>query len=169
MRQVTRPAKERDENDRAAYQLLIGHWYRADQLVFADESHVNRHVTRRAYAWAPTGDRARRRDFFVRGTRCVIMPYTCTSPNSFDELFTDIQYRYSLLPAMSLDGILALDISTTSYTSATFYNFVSRLVERMQPYPNPNSVLILDNASIHRAQELRAMVEGRYVLYLVLP
>ncbi|EIM90978.1 uncharacterized protein STEHIDRAFT_48598, partial [Stereum hirsutum FP-91666 SS1] len=63
--------------------------------------------------------------------------------------------------AMSLDGILALEVSETSYTTETFNMFVSRLLTRMNPFPLPNSVLVIDNASIHKSQALRMMVERR--------
>ncbi|TFK58104.1 hypothetical protein BDN72DRAFT_741689, partial [Pluteus cervinus] len=40
-KKITRTAIERDEDDRAAYKMLIGEHFRPDQLVFIDESHVN--------------------------------------------------------------------------------------------------------------------------------
>ncbi|TFK70777.1 hypothetical protein BDN72DRAFT_746879, partial [Pluteus cervinus] len=40
-KKISRTAVERDEDDRAAYKLLIGEHFRPDQLVFIDESHVN--------------------------------------------------------------------------------------------------------------------------------
>jgi hypothetical protein len=69
IRQVTRPAIERDEDDRARYQLIIGSHYEPEQMVFVDESAFDRRVSRRPFAWAPIGSRARRRDFFIRGKR----------------------------------------------------------------------------------------------------
>jgi hypothetical protein len=67
--QVTRPAVERDEADRANYKMLVGEYFRPGHFVFADESHFNRLSLRRQYAWAPRGNRARRRDFFIRGQK----------------------------------------------------------------------------------------------------
>ncbi len=69
--QVTRPAIERNEEDRVAYKMLVGEHFEAHHLVFADETHLNRVTLRRRYGWAPIGDRARRRDFFIRGKRYV--------------------------------------------------------------------------------------------------
>jgi hypothetical protein len=57
--QVTRPAIERDEGDRAAYKMLVGEHFCPAQLVFADESHFNRLALRQPFAWAPWGSRAR--------------------------------------------------------------------------------------------------------------
>jgi hypothetical protein len=42
IQQVTCPALEHDENDHALYQLLIGTHYKAEQLVFVDESVFDR-------------------------------------------------------------------------------------------------------------------------------
>lgn len=67
--QVSRDAQERDEYLRDAYQLYIGTNFRADQLVFVDESGVNRISSKRAYGWSHVDTRARRRDCFVRGKR----------------------------------------------------------------------------------------------------
>lgn len=45
MQQVTHPAIEHDEEDHAQYQLVIGIYYKAEQLVFIDESAFNRNVS----------------------------------------------------------------------------------------------------------------------------
>ncbi|THU85206.1 hypothetical protein K435DRAFT_602312, partial [Dendrothele bispora CBS 962.96] len=37
-KKITRPAQERDEEDVAAFQMLIGQYYQPEQLVFCDES-----------------------------------------------------------------------------------------------------------------------------------
>ncbi|KAF9264617.1 hypothetical protein L218DRAFT_862644 [Marasmius fiardii PR-910] len=90
-------------------------------------------------AWAPIGGRARKRDFFVRGT------------------------KYSILPAISLDGVLHLDVIEQSYTAETFNAFIEILLTRMNPFPEKNSVIVMDNAVIHKDQELRPMIEACYI------
>lgn len=69
--------------------------------------------------------------------------------------------RYSILPAISLDGVLHLDIITRSWTAEEFRSFVDILLDKMNPYPQKNSVLVLDNASTHHFDDLREMVETR--------
>jgi hypothetical protein len=69
--------------------------------------------------------------------------------------------RYSVLPAISLDGVLHLDIITCSWTAEEFRKFVDVLLDKMNPYPQKNSVLVLDNASTHYFDELREMVEAQ--------
>ncbi|OJT10703.1 hypothetical protein TRAPUB_12796 [Trametes pubescens] len=138
---VTRPAVERNERDRMAYKMLIGEHFQPHHLVFADETHFNRITLRRRFGWAPLGHRARRRDFFVRGK------------------------RYSILPAISLDGVIHLTVQDHSYTGEEFADFVQGVLGQMQPWPLPNSVLVMDNASIHRVPEIREMVEARLIQY----
>lgn len=68
--------------------------------------------------------------------------------------------RYSILPVISLDGVLHLDILTRSWTADEFWPFVEVLLGRMNPYPQKNSVLVLDNASAHHFEDLQELVEG---------
>ena len=63
-------ALERSEERRAQYLFEISQ-YSPETLVFLDESACNRHTARRTHGWAPSGKRARRHDYFVRGKRYV--------------------------------------------------------------------------------------------------
>ena len=72
--------------------------------------------------------------------------------------------RYSILPALSLDGILHLEVLDHSFTGEDFHNFVSGVLDQMQPWPMLNSVLVMDNASIHKVPGIREMVEQRHVV-----
>jgi hypothetical protein len=69
--------------------------------------------------------------------------------------------RYNVLPAISLDGVLHLDILTRAWTSEAFEEYVDALLNNMNPFPAKNSVLIMDNASQHHFDGLREMVEAR--------
>jgi len=64
---------------------------------------------------------------------------------------------------MSLDGILHLAIQDNPYTAVQFNSFVEALLDNMNQFPQPNSVIVMDNASIHKSQELRQMIEERSV------
>jgi len=46
----------------------------------------------------------------------------------------------------------------------TFNGFIEGLLDSMSPFPGRNSVVVMDNASIHKSEELRAMIEARLVL-----
>ncbi|RPD67716.1 hypothetical protein L226DRAFT_422876, partial [Lentinus tigrinus ALCF2SS1-7] len=64
-----------------------------------------------------------------------------------------------ILPAISLEGVLYLDILTCSWTAEQFRKYVETLLTVMQPYPMPNSVLIMDNAIVHHFDGIRELVE----------
>ena len=113
--------------------------------MFADESHFNRLTLRRPYAWSLRGERATQYEFQFRGT------------------------KYFLLPAISLDGILHQEVVENAVTGADFRRFVQGLLPRMNEWPLPNSVLIIDNASIHKVAGIREMVEERGARLLYLP
>ena len=66
-----------------------------------------------------------------------------------------------MLPAISLDGPLYLAAQKDSYKSEDFIRFIDRLLDNMNPYPAKNSVIIMDNASIHKAACLQPMIEQR--------
>ena len=68
-----------------------------------------------------------------------------------------------MLPALSLDGPLYLMAQEGAYNSNDFVRFVNRLLDAMNPYPENNSVIVMDNASIHKAACLRPMIEQRRV------
>lgn len=72
--------------------------------------------------------------------------------------------RFSILPTICLEGVLHLDILTRSWTSDEFRGFVDILLDRMNPWPQKNSVLVMDNASVHHFEDLRDMVEARCVV-----
>jgi transposase len=91
------------------------------------------------------GERANRHELFLRGT------------------------KYSMLPALSLDGILHLEVVENAITGEDFCHFVEGLLPRMNEYPLPNSVLVIDNASIHKVAGVREMVEERGARLLYLP
>jgi transposase len=100
---------------------------------------------RRPYAWSKRGERATRYEFSFRGS------------------------KYSILPAISLDGILHLEVLDKAINGDDFRSFVEGLLPRMNEWPLPNSVLVVDNASIHKVAGIRQMVEERGARLLYLP
>ncbi|KAF8577989.1 hypothetical protein K439DRAFT_1243455, partial [Ramaria rubella] len=63
-----------------------------------------------------------------------------------------------ILPALSLDGIEYVDILKGSFTYATFAIFIEGLLNQMNPFPGPNSVIIMDNCQIHKSLEVLNMI-----------
>ena len=69
--------------------------------------------------------------------------------------------RYSILPAITMDGIIECKIVEGSFNTDLFLEFIEDLVEKMQPFPSSKSVVIMDNCAIHKAPEVREMIEER--------
>jgi transposase len=71
-----------------------------------------------------------------------------------------------LLPALTLEGIIYAKIVEGSFTAERFIEFLEGLLANMNPFPAKNSVLIMDNARVHRNSQVREMIEARYVVHL---
>lgn len=114
------------------YQVGIN--YRPEQLVFVDESSVDRRTGSRAHGYSRKGRSALQRVFFVHGR------------------------RYLVLPALSLSGILLLDIVEGSFTKSHFSKFIDALLNQMNPFPGPNPVIVMDNCRIHKSELMQEMI-----------
>lgn len=107
---VSARALERNDLLRSAFMNKI-----ADEvpdpnmMMFVDEAARNRRSSMRPRGWARMGMRCVQRRFFVRGD------------------------RYSILPILSLDGIITYDIIPGSVTSERFLHFLRELVVSDKP------------------------------------
>ena len=80
-------------------------------------------------------------------------------------MLTISHQSFSVLPAISLnDGILACNILEGSFCTETFENFIKGLLDDMQPYPGPNSVIVMDNCRIHKHPRIQEMIRDRYLI-----
>jgi hypothetical protein len=66
-------------------------------------------------------------------------------------------HSYSLLPALCSDGIIFADVREGAYDGPSFINYISRLLEHMNPWPQPRSVLIMDNCAIHHVEDVASL------------
>jgi transposase len=120
--------------------------WRASQLVFLDESACNERTGDRKFGWAPIG----------RG--CEVSRLVKRSE------------RWSVLPALSVNGYLSYLIYQGSITAEIFELFVEQQVlPHCTPYPGPRSIIILDNAAIHKSARLSSLCEEHSVLLVFLP
>ena len=63
---------------------------------------------------------------------------------------------------MSLrNGILYCDIIEGSFCTATFTEFIRVLLNNMQPFPLPDSVIVMENCRIHKDPQILQMIEER--------
>ena len=83
-------------------------------------------------------------------------------------MHTERLYRYSVLPALSIEGIIWLNIVEGSFDAEHFTVFIEGLLQQMNDFPLPRSVIVMDNCRIHKGKAIRTMVEARYVQYIVI-
>src|SRR5258705_6693484 len=106
-------------------------------------------------AWSIQGTKAQRKAFFV---------WTMVRPNFLNRnhvLTLLLLSRFSVLPALSLqDGIIYCDIIEGSFCTETFYSFIASLLNNMQPYPVPNSVIVMDNCQIHKHPDIIDLIHS---------
>ena len=72
--------------------------------------------------------------------------------------------RYSAIPVVSMDGIHDVYITEGTVNGEKFADFVKNcLIPVLKPfnYTNSQSVVIMDNASIHHVQEVVDLIETR--------
>ncbi|KAJ6533480.1 hypothetical protein B0H19DRAFT_1324180 [Mycena capillaripes] len=90
----------------------------------------------------------------------LIMGNQGTAPITKFSMLSYSSCRYSVLPAILLDGILYVSILEGSFTTETFTDFIDALLDKMNPFPGPNSVIVMDNCRIHKAEGIREMIEA---------
>lgn len=107
-KKTTPRAIEQDNVRRAIFMNEIGDIAPdPEMLMFTDESAKDERTSSRRYGWSRYGVRCVTRNFFVRGR------------------------RFSILPVLSLDGIIAHDIIEGSVTSDIFLKFLRDMVVRL--------------------------------------
>ncbi|KAI9147403.1 transposase [Paramyrothecium foliicola] len=139
-----RVAKQRDDTLRDYYSWKVSQ-YEANQLIFVDESGCDKKAGQRRRGWAPIGK----------------------TPVMVDALNRD--KRYQILPAYAVDGILLTRIYTGSTDAELFEDFIMQLLQHCGRWPEPKSVLVMDNASWHQKERIEELCAEAGVKVLFLP
>ena len=91
---------ERNELLRSAFIAKIGESYSPEQLIFLDESSKDERSLSRGYGYSFINTRAEKKVVFVRGK------------------------RYTVLPALTQEGIVAVDVMEGSCDKMRFREFI---------------------------------------------
>ena len=159
--QISRVAAEHSAEKRLEYIGRISA-YEPRQLVFVDESSVDHRTTYHGQAWSIQGTKAQRKAFFVRGRWYVVTQFYQAFP--YIHLVSQYFLQYHWRMALSLeDGILHCEIVEGSFRADTFALFIQNLLEHMQLFPAPNSVIVMDNCHIHKNPFIQELIAARYV------
>ena len=139
-----RIAKERNADLRDHYLHKLSA-FRSYQLVYVDESGCDSRIGFRRSGWSPLG----------------------TTPVQVAQFHRD--RRYQILPAYSQDGVELVRIYPGSTDSIIFEDYIEQLLQHCGRRPAPKSVLVMDNASIHRSGRIQDMCLKVVVKLIYLP
>ena len=65
----------------------------------------------------------------------------------------------SAIAAMCTEGVVEYELTDSTVDTEKFFDFVrGQLLPNMQPFPGNQSVLVMDNCSVHHVQELKDLV-----------
>lgn len=77
--------------------------------------------------------------------------------------------RYQILPAYAQDGIVLSRIFRGSIDTAVFEDFIVQLLQHCGRWPEPKSVLVMDNTSFHHSESIAQMCAKAGVKLVYLP
>jgi transposase len=134
-------AAERDDFQRAAWQVMVADQVEADRLVFVDEMGSNTSLYPLC-AWSPSGERAR-----------------CSVPRNRGKNTT-------LIASVTIEGMgpsLAIEGSTDALAFETY------IEQCLVPTLQAGQVVVMDNLNAHKGERVRELVEGAGCELLYLP
>jgi transposase len=136
--------KERNADLRDAYLHAISE-YQSYHLVFVDESGCDKRIGFRRTGWSPLG----------------------AAPVQVSRFHRD--RRYQILPAYAQDGIILSRVFQGSTDADIFADFIEQLLQHCGRWPEPKSVLVMDNASFHHSERIEEMCCNAGVKLVYLP
>jgi len=138
---------QRDETLRSQFVADVS-LYRRETILFVDETGTDRQDTIRKHGYSLRGKPLKTQKLLVRGE------------------------RLSCIVAMSILGIVAIKVTRDTVDGDAFYDFICvSLLPKIMPFNgiNPNSVLILDNCSVHHVTEAQEALGDCGVMTHYLP
>ncbi len=140
-------ALQRSDILRAEYQAEVS-MYDSSMFLFVDESGCDRKNAARKFGYSLRGFPAKDFRYLLRGN------------------------RFSAIGLMSTTTLIDCYITEGTVNGDVFYEFVqSSLLPHLMPYngTNPNSIVILDNCSIHHVQDVVDLIHSVGALVIFLP
>jgi transposase len=135
-------ASERDEFMRAAWRVLVSEALDAGRLVFVDEMGANTSLAP-LHCWSRRGERVHLKAPRNRGKNTTLL--------------ASLSLVEGMGPTLAVQG---------STNKAVFEAYVERV---LAPSLKPGRVVVMDNLSAHKSEEVRGLIEGRGCEVLFLP
>lgn len=144
-KKITRQrAKEQNAELREFYLHSISE-FESYHLVYVDESGCDKRIGFRRTGWSPLG----------------------VAPVQMSQFHRD--ERYQILPAYAEDGIVLSRVFRGSTDAAVFKDFIDQLLRHCGRWPEPKSVLVMDNASFHHSEYIAQICADAGVKLVYLP
>jgi transposase len=137
-------AKERNADLRELYLHNLSD-FQSYHLVFVDESGCDKRAGFRRTGWSPLG----------------------VAPLQVSQFHRD--QRYQILPAYAQDGIVLSRVFRGATDGAVFEDFLAQLLQHCGRWPEPKSVVVMDNASFHHSERVSQMCADAGVKLIYLP
>jgi transposase len=137
-------AKERNADLRDFYLYNLSD-FRSYHLVFVDESGCDKRIGFRRTGWSPLG----------------------VTPAQVARFHRD--RRYQILPAYAQDGVLLSRVFNGTTDTTLYEDFIEQLLHHCGRWPEPKSVLVMDNASFHHSDRIEKMCCNAGVKLVYLP
>ena len=117
-----------------------------EHLVFIDETSKDGRDAYRKRAWSR------------RGTAAIV----------------DVPFRrgkrVSILASMTVNGFGGFGVTDGTFTRRSFHDtFAEKILPMLNPWPLPNSIVIMDNAKIHMYQGIAELIHSRGAILFYLP
>lgn len=144
---MVQTAIQRDDFFRERYVMDVS-LYKREMLIFLDETGADERNCLRQFGYSLRGIPVKKHAMFVRGQ------------------------RISAIAIMSIKGILDVFVTSDTVNGETFYEFTEKhLIPQLQPFDgiNPNSVVIMDNCTVHHVPEIVEMIEDVGAIVHFLP
>ena len=125
----------------------LGGAFSSEQIIFIDETHSKLKDWLRLYGNSPPGSAYQVRSAFASGN-----------------------YSYSAVGAMSVEGMIAGKVFDSNVDADAIIDFLeTELLPLCNPFPQPRSVLILDNARPNSKVQIEQICSAKGVVVLWLP
>lgn len=119
--------------------------FKSYHLVYVDESGCDKRIGFRRTGWSPLG----------------------LTPLQVSKFHRD--QRWQILPAYAQDGVVLSRVFQGSIDAAVFEDFIQQLLKHCGKWPEPKSVIVMDNASFHHSDRIKGMCADAGVKLLYLP
>jgi transposase len=143
-KQIRRIANGRNADLRDYYLYQISS-LSPEHFVFVDESGCDKRIGFRRTGWSPIGTTPLQIARFQR------------------------EQRYQTLPAYTIDRVIFSQIFQGTTDSEVFEDFIEQLLPLCGRWPEPQSVLVMDNASIHHTDRITQICADAGVKLVYLP